>query len=100
MYAGEGAAFELRCDAQHCVDAGIAGDENPRGPHAFRQQVPPGRLGRREVECCQAAGDHPVELFRKRLRHIAGAEPRLHVRYRNMPVKGRQRSAIVVVVSP
>ena len=88
---GERAAVELRCDVQHRVDAGIACDKHPRRGRAFRQQVAPGRLGRREVEGCQAAGYDAVELFRKRPRHVAGAEPRFDVRYRNMAVERRER---------
>ena len=56
------------------------------------QQVAPGALGGGEVQRAQLPGDHAVELFRKRLGHVACAQAGFHVRHRNPAVKGSQRA--------
>ena len=51
-----------------------------------------GRPRRRgEMPRRDAGGQHAVHFFREGLRHVAGAQPGLDVRYRNSAVEGRQR---------
>ena len=78
---------------QYRVNSGVAGHQDVALRHPLGPQVLGRPLGRREVQRRQLRRQHPVQLFRERLQHIARAQPRLHVPYGNLGIECRQRPA-------
>lgn len=73
------------------VDPGVAGDPDVPGGLALVQQVPPARLGGREVVPGDDVDRLAVELLRPGAVDVARAQARLDVADRDLQVEARQR---------
>ena len=90
--ARQQAGAQFLAHLQDRVDPGVAGHHDPLRRHALAEQVARGIRSRGEVQRAQAGGEDAVELFRKGLRQVTGAQASFHVAHGNPAVKGRQRA--------
>ncbi|MCY1284253.1 hypothetical protein D9M70_331500 [compost metagenome] len=81
---------EARHHIEQSVDHGIAGNEDLFPADSFRDQVGLRGLRWREVPIGQYGSELAVALFRPGRKEVAGAQPRFHVRHRDLLVIGRK----------
>ena len=83
-------ARRARRAPHRCPELPVTKMRSPATPSAASRLG--GQRGGGEVQGGEARGHHPVHLFRKRLRQIAGAQSGLDVSHGNVLVEGRQRA--------